>query len=99
MMRAGSVTGPCFVNRRSKVFRGFELSATISISADKIRVAKLANRLHPIYFTAGPQIAAGKTTKHGGATGLTTFALQCVKYLFDGIGHADGSPVISRALY
>ena len=98
-MRAGSVTGPCFVNRRSKVFRGFELSATISIGADKIRVAELANRLRSICFTAGPQIATGKTTKYGGAAGLTTLALQCVKDLLDGIAHADRSPVISRALY
>jgi hypothetical protein len=94
MMRTGPVAGPHSVNRRSKVFRGIELSSAIAVGADKIRVAELANRLRSIYFTAGPQIATGKSTKHGSATGLATLALQCVKDLFDGIGHADRSPVI-----
>ena len=99
MIRTGFVTGPHSVNRRSQVFRGIELSSAIAVGADKIRVAELANRLYSVYFTAGPQIATGKTTKHGSAAGLTALALQGVKDLLDGIGHSDGSPVVSRALY
>jgi len=63
MMRTGPVAGPHSVNRRSKVFRGIELSSAIAVGADKIRVAELGNCLYSVYFTAGPQIATGKSGK------------------------------------
>jgi hypothetical protein len=64
-----------------------KLSTSISIDPDEIRVTEVAHGGGPIALEAGPQVAPRKSTKDRRAARMSTFALQCVKDLFDGIGH------------
>ena len=57
----------------------------LSIGADEIRIAKLADSLGAIFFASAPQIAARKPAEHCRRAGIRAFALKRVKDFFDGI--------------
>ena len=61
--------------------------APVRSCADKIGITELACRLCPVGFAAAPQIAAGKTAKHGSPSAMYAFALQGMKDFLDGVGH------------
>ena len=54
---------------------------------DEVGVAELAGGARAVLLTAAPEVAAGKTAKHGRAAGMRAFALQGQEYLFDRVTH------------
>jgi hypothetical protein len=60
-------------------------TAQYAVGADKISIAKLADRGGAICFTAAPEVAAGKTAKHRRPSGLRALALQRIKNFLDAI--------------
>jgi hypothetical protein len=67
-----------------------KLSATITITTYKIRIAKLANCRCAIFFSATPQITSGKTTKDRGSPAMRALALKSGEKFFNGI-HSNRS--------
>jgi hypothetical protein len=63
-----------------KGFRAGKTSAAWTIHSHEIGIAKGAIGEITIFFLAGPEIAAGKAAKYGGAAGVRTLALQGEKY-------------------
>jgi hypothetical protein len=76
---AVSDAGPKARNGPGQFRRGLEATASIAIRADKIRIAKPANRRLAIFFAPRPQVAAGEPAKNRRPTGLRSFALQRVE--------------------
>src|SRR5205807_1812622 len=83
----GALDGP------GKRFGVSKAAAACAVHADEIGVAKAANGEATISFLAGPEIAAGKAAKYGGAPGVGSFALQReVDFLHRIFAHARPSP-------
>ena len=74
-------------NSAGQIVSGHESPTPNSVDANKIRIAKTANRRGPVGLTAGPQIAAREPAKHSRTSGIPTFSLQCIKNLFHGVCH------------
>src|SRR3984893_3966235 len=86
-------TGPSALDRHRKGFRAGKTSAARPIHSHEIGIAETANGGGTIFFLAGPEIAAGKAAKYGGAPGIRAFALQREKDFLDRIfAHARPSP-------
>src|SRR5262249_8283803 len=66
-----------------------ELLTSLSINADEIRIAELADRVRPIALASRPKIAAGEAAEHSRSPGLCALALERVEDLFDRVAHAD----------
>jgi hypothetical protein len=85
--RSAIALWPLLRNRISELLRGTEFASTIAIRAEKVCVAKLADRLRAIRLAAAPQIASAKAAEDCGATGVHALTLQRVEDLFDCVGH------------
>jgi hypothetical protein len=59
-----------------------------AIGPDEIGIAETTDGGVTIGIPAGPQIAAGKTAKHGRTARVRAFALQGVENFFDRVRHA-----------
>src|SRR5206468_2217198 len=65
-----------------------ETAAAGAVDADEIGVAEVADGVGPVFFAAGPQVAAGEAAEDRRAPGVGAFALQGVEDLLDGVAHA-----------
>ena len=69
-------TGPSALDCHGKRFGVSKAAAARPVQPHEIGIAKAANGEATISFLAGPEIAAGKAAKYGGAPGVRAFALQ-----------------------
>jgi ATP-binding protein involved in chromosome partitioning len=60
-------------------------TAAGAVHAHEVGVAEGADRRGAVLFTARPQIATGKATKHGRAASLCSFTLQGIENFFDAV--------------
>src|SRR4029077_19066450 len=85
--------GPSALDCHRKGFRAGKTSAARPIHSHEIGIAKATNGEATIFFLAGPEIAAGKAAKYGGAPGVRAFALPREEdFLHRIFAHARPSP-------
>ena len=85
--RAGLAGGPLRRDMACQLGRFAEGAAQRAIGANKVGIAKAADRLGPVLLAAVPEVAAGKAAEHGRPAGLQAFALQRVEDFLDLVGH------------
>jgi hypothetical protein len=86
-------SGPNALDCHRKGFRAGKTSAAPPVHSHEIGIAETANGGGTIFLLAGPEIAAGKAAKYGGAPGVRAFALQSEEdFLYRIFAHARLSP-------
>ena len=82
---------PSLLNMLRKPLSGNESSAADTVCADKVGVAKFADRSRAVLLATCPQVAAGEAAKDSRTAGLPTFTLQGVERLLDEVRHSYAS--------
>src|SRR5450830_216875 len=80
---------PQAVDRLRHLIAGLELTAALTVGADKVSIAKLANRRAAVFFASAPEIATRKATKHRRTTGMRALALQGIENFFNAVSHNE----------